>query len=560
MWVDGLGLSRRERLWVALVIVLAVSAIGALVAAFWRPAPPARVVMSTGPGDGAYHSWALRYRDILAREGVELVLQPSAGAVENLQRLRSGLDGVTLALVQGGLADEADRQGLVSLGAVAHEPLWIFHRQGLRVEGFWSFASTRIAGGPPGSGTRHVTDLLLRRHGLTNGSAPTVLPLSGLAAASALERGEVDMALLVAAPEAPAVQRLLRAPDVDLWHWRRAEAYARQIPVLARLDLPEGAVDLVANLPPRDLTLLSLKALLVTTSDIHPVLVDLLLDAAREVHGGSGLLHRAGDFPQPDATEYPMSTDAERYHKSGPSALQRFLPYWAVVWIQRLIYFGLPLLVVGLPLARALPALYRWAAASIGCTANSPTSSARPQPTRPGAHGRCSVWRRSSSGCTVCARRRLLPPKPTCCACTWTSCVVGGKGSGPQAQATQGRRSRRDRHDLLLGEEGLAGVSALAADAGVLVAAEGRAQLPHHRRVDPYDPRAQAFGHRRHGGQVVRPDIADQAEARVVGQGQRVVDIVEGHQRGEGAEDLVLGNAATVVGRDDGRGFGIEAG
>ena len=360
-WVDGLGLSRRERLWVALVIMLAVSAIGALVAAFWRPAPPARVVMSTGPGDGAYHAWALRYRDILAREGVELVLQPSAGAVENLQRLRSGLDGVTLALVQGGLADEADRQGLVSLGAVAHEPLWIFHRQGLRVEGFWSFASTRIAGGPPGSGTRHVTDLLLRRHGLTNGSAPTVLPLSGLAAASALERGEVDMALLVAAPEAPAVQRLLRAPDVDLWHWRRAEAYARQIPVLARLDLPEGAVDLVANLPPRDLTLLSLKALLVTTSDIHPVLVDLLLDAAREVHGGSGLLHRAGDFPQPDATEYPMSADAERYHKSGPSALQRFLPYWAVVWIQRLIYFGLPLLVVGLPLARALPALYRWA-------------------------------------------------------------------------------------------------------------------------------------------------------------------------------------------------------
>ena len=145
------------------------------------------------------------------------------------------LDGVTLALVQGGLADEADRQGLVSLGAVAHEPLWIFHRQGLRVEGFWSFASTRIAGGPPGSGTRHVTDLLLRRHGLTNGSAPTVLPLSGLTAASALERGEVDMALLVAAPEAPAVQRLLRAPDVDLWHWRRAGAYAGQIPVLARL-------------------------------------------------------------------------------------------------------------------------------------------------------------------------------------------------------------------------------------------------------------------------------------------------------------------------------------
>jgi TRAP-type uncharacterized transport system substrate-binding protein len=357
---DGLGLTRRERIWVGLVVALAVAALAALVAAVWRPAPPSRVVMSTGPADGAYHAWALRYREILARQGVELVLLPSAGAVENLQRLRERQQGVTLALVQGGLADEEDRLRLVSLGAVAHEPLWIFHRQSLPVDGFWSFAGSKIAGGPPGSGTRHVTDLLLQRHGLTDARSPTVLPVSGLAAASALERGEVDMALLVAAPEAPAVQRLLRAPEIDLWHWRRAEAYARQMPVLGRLDLPEGAVDLVANLPARDLTLLSLKALLVTTPDIHPVLVDLLLDAAREVHGGSGLLHRAGDFPQPDATEYPMSADAERYHKSGPSALQRYLPYWAVVWIQRLIYFGLPLLVVGLPMTRVLPALYRW--------------------------------------------------------------------------------------------------------------------------------------------------------------------------------------------------------
>jgi hypothetical protein len=55
-----------------------------------------------------------------------------------------------------------------------------------------------------------------------------------------------------------------------------------------------------------------------------------------------------------------MSVDAERYHKSGPSALRRYLPYWAVVWIQRLLYFGLPLLVVGLPLTKVVPIVYRW--------------------------------------------------------------------------------------------------------------------------------------------------------------------------------------------------------
>ena len=357
----GAGLTRRERLGLWAIAGVALALVATLISMFWQPAPPQRVVMSTGAADGAYHAYALRYREVLARSGVELVLEPSAGSVENLQRLRSGERGVMLALVQGGLAEKADAQRLVSLGAVAYEPLWIFHRAAQTIQGFGDFRGLRIAGGGPGSGTRRVVDQLLELHDLTPAAGqPPVVPQTGLAAAQALERGEVDVVILVAAAEAPAVQRLLRAEGVALWSWRRAEAYARQIPVLTKLVIPEGAVDLKRNLPPSDVTLLSLKASLVARADIHPVLVDLLLDAAREVHGGSGLLRHAGEFPAAESSEYRMSADAERYHKSGPSALRRYLPYWAVVWIQRLLYFGLPLLVVGLPLTRVLPIVYRW--------------------------------------------------------------------------------------------------------------------------------------------------------------------------------------------------------
>ncbi len=143
-------------------------------------------------------------------------------------------------------------------------------------------------------------------------------------------------------------------------NWRRADAYVRQLPVLTRVDIPEGAVDLLHDIPPQDTALVSLKADLVAVPDIHPVLVDLLLDAAREVHGSSGLIRRAGEFPSAESAEYPMSPDAVRYYKSGPSFLRLYLPYWAVVWIQRLIFFALPLLAVGVPLVRIAPALYRW--------------------------------------------------------------------------------------------------------------------------------------------------------------------------------------------------------
>ncbi|MFI4929399.1 MAG: TAXI family TRAP transporter solute-binding subunit, partial [Burkholderiales bacterium] len=251
------GLTQSERLWGLLALLVALALMAALIALFWQPAPPRRVIMSTGTEDGAYHAYGLRYREILARAGVELVLRPSAGAVENLQRLREGRDGVTLALVQGGLAQPGDADKLVSLGAVNYEPLWLFHRADLRLSSIADFRGLRIAGGAAGSGTRQVVDMLLERNGLGAAVQP-VLPLSGLAAAEALERGEADVAFLVSAPDGPAALRLMRAPGVTLMSWRRADAYVRQFPVLTRVDIPEGAIDLLRNLPPHDTVLVSL--------------------------------------------------------------------------------------------------------------------------------------------------------------------------------------------------------------------------------------------------------------------------------------------------------------
>lgn len=356
----SLGLSRRERLIGLVVFALAGVLVAALIAAFWRPGPPDRVVMSTGAEDGAYHAFALRYRAALARAGVELVLQPSAGAVQNLERLRDPASSVSVALVQGGLAEPEAVSGLVSLGAVAYEPVWVFHRAGLRLERFGDLAAARVAAGTPGSGTRRLAEQLFQRHGVDPASA-SLLPLSGLKAADALERGEADAAFIVSAPEGAAVRRLLAAQGIELWSMRHAEAYVRQFPVLTRIEIPEGAADLRDTLPRRAVTLVSVKANLVAREDLHPVLVDLLLDAAREVHSAGGVIQRPGEFPSLDAAEYPASAEAERYYKRGPSALRRYLPFWTVVWIERFIFFGLPLLAVGIPLARLTPAVYSWA-------------------------------------------------------------------------------------------------------------------------------------------------------------------------------------------------------
>lgn len=349
----------RERNIALVIGVAALVLMGTLIAAFWKPAPPKVVVMSTGPVDGAYHAFGLKYKQVLARSGVQLVLRPSSGAVENLERLRQREGGVTLALVQGGIARPEEGHEIVSLGGMFYEPIWVFHRRGITVTGPTDMAGRKAAVGVPGSGTQFVARALLERLPDVR-SRTTLLDIGGLAAAQALQTGEVDIALFIGAPESPAVQQLLNDPAIVLSSVKRAEAFTRRYPFLTRLDLPEGAADLGRNLPPADTTLVASTASLLAAEDTHPVIVDLLLGAAREIHGRGSIVSRPGLFPAAEAPEYPLSPDAERFYKNGPSVLQRYLPFWAVVWIQRLIFLGLPILAVGIPLLRTLPGLYRW--------------------------------------------------------------------------------------------------------------------------------------------------------------------------------------------------------
>ena len=134
---------------------------------FIKPAPPDRVVMATGSVDGAYHAFARRYAESLAREGIELELRPTAGSVENLGLLHRG--DVSIALVQGGVEtpgdDALDAVALQSLGSVFYEPLWLFHRRDRDVRDLRDRAGRRIAVGPQGSGTRALVAGLLADNG-----------------------------------------------------------------------------------------------------------------------------------------------------------------------------------------------------------------------------------------------------------------------------------------------------------------------------------------------------------------------------------------------------------
>jgi hypothetical protein len=55
-----------------------------------------------------------------------------------------------------------------------------------------------------------------------------------------------------------------------------------------------------------------------------------------------------------------MSAVAERFHKSGPPLLQRYLPFWLAVLADRLLVLLIPLFTVLVPVIKFAPMLFEW--------------------------------------------------------------------------------------------------------------------------------------------------------------------------------------------------------
>ena len=362
MWlrrVPGEAVSTRDLLIAALPILAAVALCVWIMLHFARPLPPDTIVLSTGTTDGAYHAFALRYKALLEQRGVRLELRSSSGALENLQRLKDPAQDVDVAFVQTGLAKADENDPLVSLGSLFHEPVWVFYRSEATLDRLIQLVSMHVAVGPAGSGTRALADMLLAANQLSPDML-TLSPLGGEQAGDALLAGRLDAAIFVAAPESTLIQKLIQNPDIKLMSFAIADAYSRRFPFLTALTLPQGSMDLVHEYPRQNTQLFAPTATLVARDDMHPALINLLLQAATEVHNGAGPFHRAREFPAPRDGDYPLASEALRYYKSGPPFLQRYLPFWAAVLVDRLIFLILPIFAIALPMMRVMPSIYAW--------------------------------------------------------------------------------------------------------------------------------------------------------------------------------------------------------
>ena len=366
MLAENLALmSRNDRVrltvLVAILIAVAIWASIQLV----QPGPPRRFVLASGPDAGVYHRFALRYIENLRREGIVVEERRTNGAAENLQLLLDPKSGVDVAFMQGGIATSPAADDLVMLASLYYEPFWIFYRDSGTLTQINQLKNKRMAVGVVGSGTRAMAVQVLTANGMLSAGGDTqgnteIVAIGGYDAFRALKAGEVDAAFYVGGTQTPVIQAALRDPAIKLMSLAGAAAYARNYPYITRLTLPPGTIDLALNVPEREVEMIGTKAMLVAREGFHPALVNLLIDAAREIHGGQGFFEAAGEFPGTTPVDLRVSPYADQHKRFGPSFLYRYLPFWLATLVERAIIVLVPLVVILVPLVSYLPVFLRW--------------------------------------------------------------------------------------------------------------------------------------------------------------------------------------------------------
>jgi hypothetical protein len=344
-----------RRRWTVLYFpVLLLAAVLTLMAVRdWFPLPPLSLNLSSPSPSAGFEPLAERYRDELERRhGIKVGLTNNDTIARSmLTRLIDPQDPLDATFAAGLLSSmpltTASINGpqVQALAVVGRHPVWVFtslpnitHLNQLR--------GKRIGAGPADSMTREAAVLLLSQAQVPEAEVVWHKDLAALPAADAMFRGQLDAVFVIAGTTSSVFQVLSRAQGIYMVGVERANGLASREPRLRATVLPQGAIELRGDIPPRDTTLLYTHNHLVVRSDLHPALQRALLDTAVEVHGVRSPLQQQDEYPDFLNIDFPLSPQAQRYAQGWRPWMEQALPYWWAQLAELLLYGVLPILVL----------------------------------------------------------------------------------------------------------------------------------------------------------------------------------------------------------------------
>lgn len=346
-------LLRAEWRW----MLLLASGLATLIA-FTRPLPPDDVYLAVGEPGSIFEKLGQKFVPYFAEEGIELHLVNTRGSASSLAELADKGVQVNAALMVGGVAAKGKFPNLESLGSIEYVPLWLFYRgEEFRGKGLFAhFSAQRIAVGVDGSAERIMIKQLLELNGLALDERPNFLKVASHEATEKLIAGEIDAVCLMDGIDSPNVQKLLARHDIHVANFAYAPAYVKKLPFLSTVVIPMGALDMENHRPEHDIQMLASTATLLVENDMHPVIQQIFLLAAKMISDEVDQFFANPEFfPAYVDHAVALSPVAKRYYDDGPPSFRESAPLWLINYVDRMWLLLLGAFAVVFPLIKMFP-------------------------------------------------------------------------------------------------------------------------------------------------------------------------------------------------------------
>ncbi len=297
-----------------------------------------KITIATGSKAGGYYSFALKYKELLKKDGIDLEIVTTDGSLDAQKKLLAG--DVDFAFVQGGT--EMFGNDIWALANVAYEPIWIFYHDG-NITSISDLVGLKIAIGNKSSGIYPVSKNLLNENEIDKNNTD-FLHISPSDAKFRLQSHDIDAMFYIASPNSKLVQEILKNPDIFLMDFKNAKAYQQyflqKYQSFQILKLNRGALSLAEFIPSTTHTLLAKKTILATVHETDDM-TRLMLKTAKKVHIKATMFRKENYFPNSSMLSFEQHGASVKYFKKQQHFYEDFFDFWTAQSVDTLHNFSL---------------------------------------------------------------------------------------------------------------------------------------------------------------------------------------------------------------------------
>lgn len=272
------------------------------------------LTIATGGKDGEYYAFARALASVVAQHqpNIQITVLESEGATQNIQMLAQ--ETVQMGIIQ------SDSAVVPSIRAIAYLFPEVFHLMvpaNSKLKQVSDLRGKRVALMPRGSGSYALFTSLREHYGLTKTDLKS-LPMSPPDAYAAFKAGQVDALFRVIALGSPSIRDLLQATGGRVLPIDQAASLRLSLPYLEASTIPKGTYDGANPIPPEDLPVVGVRAVLVTHAAIDPTVVRQITETLFEFRNELVTLYpRAALIRLPEASinlGLPLHRGAKAYY------------------------------------------------------------------------------------------------------------------------------------------------------------------------------------------------------------------------------------------------------